>query len=779
MKALKTDRSVKSALRRIVMLTTICALLLACAAFVTADFVISRQALEADLTTLAAVIGSNSAAALTFSDHETALVILSALRAKPSVVSASIYTSSGQRFAEYRVISTSLNPSTAPAPGARFLRRRLEVTRDIYFDGERIGRLYIASDLRDLVARMKSQGVVAGAILLASLLAALTLSSRLQTILTTPIRELATTADRVRHDRDYSLRATSHGHQTAQELELLTSAFNDMLAEIQTRDGELQRHRDDLESEVTARTTALRVSNGKLLAARDAAERIADRNERLSLHKHRILNTVAEGLFELDETGAVTFINRAAASMLGYDAEELIGKSLHAIIHADDGGQHSLEECTVCSAAPGQMMNAGRNVPFVTRTGTTFPVEFTTSAMPAESGAAGVVVTFRDITQQVIVERMKDEFVSTVSHELRTPLSSIRGALGLLDSGLIGEVPDRAHRMLEIALTNTDRLVRLINDILDLEKMSTGRVELNRKFVPASMLVRDAFDVIQNLADKAGVTLTSEVCETSLWVDPDRIVQTLTNLLGNAVKFSPPGTTVRLTGSAESGSFSFRISDQGRGIPPGKLESIFERFKQVDASDSRDKGGTGLGLAICRSIVTAHGGRIWAESQPGEGSTFHITVPRAASEVTTELPMAALARHSYLYPILLVEDDPDLTRVITALLAAENLVPICATTGVEAMSLCDAMIPGLMILDLGLPDMNGFAIIEWMRTSPVLSQIPLIVYSASDISAFDQQRLRLGPTVFLTKSRAPLNNLIRQVVSLLSSTLEAEVASAR
>ena len=775
---MKIDRSVKGALRRIVMLTTTCALLLACAAFVAADFVSSRRSLEADLTTLATIIGANSAAALTFSDHETAVVILSALRAKLSVDAACIYSSSGEPFAQYQTAKGSLHPPKAPPPGVRFNRRHLEVTRDIYFDGQRIGRLYIASDARDLIARMKSYALVAAAILLASLLVALTLSSRLQKILAAPILHLATTADRVRRDRDYSLRATLSGRRTAHEIELVTSAFNDMLAEIQTRDGELQRHRHDLEAVVGSRTTALRVANSELLTARDAAQRIADQNERLSLHKHRILNTVVEGLFELDEDGDVTFINRAAAGMLGYDAEELIGKSLHTLIHADGDSGPSLADCKVCSSALVQTMRAGRNVLFATRTGTSFPVEFTTSAMPAESGATGVVVTFRDITEQIVVERMKDEFVSTVSHELRTPLTSIRGALGLLDSGLMGSVPDRAHRMLEIALTNTDRLVRLINDILDLEKMSTGGVDLHRKFVPASMLMRDAIDVIQNLADKGSVLVTLAVEETSLWVDPDRIVQTLTNLLGNAVKFSPPGTTVRLTGATEGSSFAFRISDEGRGIPAAKLESIFERFKQVDASDSRDKGGSGLGLAICRSIVTAHGGRIWAESQSGQGSTFQFTVPRAATGVIAEMPLATLTRHSDAYPILLVEDDPDLTRVITASLDAENLVPICVTTGAEAMQLCSMMIPALMILDIGLPDMSGFAIIDWMRTSDALSAIPLIVYSASEISTVDQQRLRLGPTAFLTKSRAPLSTLIRQTMSLLHSTLEAEATGA-
>lgn len=616
------------------MLTTTCALVLACVAFAAVDFVSSRQSLQSDLTTLAAVIGANSAAALTFSDNETAVMILGALRARPSVVGACIYTSSGTPFAVYQTTGRSIHPLQAPPTGTRFRNQRLEVTRDIYLHGERIGRLFIASNVADLIARMKRYALLAGGILLASLLLALILSSRLQQSLVVPILDLATIADRVRHGRDYTLRASTRWPRIAKEIEMLTSAFNDMLAGIQMRDSELQRHRNHLEAKVQSRTSELRVANGELVTARDAAQRIADENARLGRHKHRILNTVAEGLFELDSTGAATFINRAAAAMLGSTPEELIGRSLHTLIHGDDHRRLPLEECRICQAvlgptAPPAYHGAGHNIEFVSRTGASFPVEFNTSAMPSEGGAAGVVVTFRDITERLVVERMKDEFVSTVSHELRTPLTSIRGSLGLLGSGLLGPVPERAVRMLEIALTNTDRLVRLINDILDLEKMSAQRVELHRAFVAAPALMEDAVSVIQTLADKAGVTVTWDCDATILWADPDSLVQALTNLLGNAVKFSSPGTNVRMTGAVSDDAFVFRISDQGRGIPAENLESIFERFKQVDSSDSRDKGGSGLGLAICRSIATAHDGTIRADSVPGEGSTFSLMLPLA------------------------------------------------------------------------------------------------------------------------------------------------------
>ncbi|MEO8383575.1 MAG: ATP-binding protein, partial [Acidobacteriota bacterium] len=623
-----TKRSIRGALRSIVTSTTTCALLLACGAFVGADILESRRTLERDLTMLASVIASNSAASLMFGDSESGSIILSALRAKPSVVSACIYSRAGTAFAVYphRPGNRGRPPSRAPRPGMRFTARDIEITQRIVFDGETIGTLFIASDMSDVVATMKRYMMAAGAILLGSLLVALAVSSRLQRILTDPILHLARVADRVRHGKDYSLRATVAGKSSPNEIALLTSAFDDMIAEIQQRDDELQRRRGDLEEQVERRTTELRVANVDLVGARDEAQRIADLNERLSLHKKTILDTAAEGLFELDENGVATFINRSAASMLGYSVEELSGRTLHDIIHPDDVRSLPVTACKVCSARLGASLRSGSAFSFVSRGGTTFPVEFTTSTMPGE-GTPGVVVTFRDITERLAIERMKDEFVSTVSHELRTPLTSIRGALGLLRSGLVGNISERATRMLDIAVTNTDRLVRLINDILDLERISSGGVELHRKWTTATELMAAAVDVVQAEADRSGVSISRQDDHTALWVDSDRVVQTLTNLLGNAVKFSPSGSMVRVSGQMKGNGFTFSVSDTGRGIPAEKLESIFERFKQVDASDSRDKGGSGLGLAICRSIVTAHGGRIWAESREGDGATFSFTIP--------------------------------------------------------------------------------------------------------------------------------------------------------
>lgn len=240
-----------------------------------------------------------------------------------------------------------------------------------------------------------------------------------------------------------------------------------------------------------------------------------------------------------------------------------------------------------------------------------------------------VLVMVRDIGERHRLDRLKTEFISVVSHELRTPLTAIQGCLGLLDTGVYDQRPEKAKRMLHLALINSDRLVRLVNDILDLERLDSGKVELLKEKCSAHDLMQKAVEGISAIADQAGVMLTIQPTEIQIWAAPDMILQTLTNLLSNSIKFSPLNSTVSLSVQTQSDKVQFQVKDQGRGIPADKLETIFGRFQQVDVSDSRQKGGTGLGLAICQTIVQQHGGNIWAESTLEHGSTFYFTLPNS------------------------------------------------------------------------------------------------------------------------------------------------------
>ena len=248
-----------------------------------------------------------------------------------------------------------------------------------------------------------------------------------------------------------------------------------------------------------------------------------------------------------------------------------------------------------------------------------------------------MVVAFQDISERRRLERMKDEFISTVRHELRTPLTSLRASLGLISAGTLDKRPEKQRQMLDMAMGNCDRLIRLVNDILDFEKVEKGKLQFDREPVEAIDLLRRAADVAYTAASQAHIIVGVEGAPVQILGDEERILQVLNELVANAIKFSPRDSSIRLSAQPRHGGgegaeeVCFTVEDQGRGIAQEKLERIFERFQQGDASDSRALGGTGLGLALCRSIVEQHGGRIWAESTPGKGSRFHFTLPAATN----------------------------------------------------------------------------------------------------------------------------------------------------
>ena len=247
------------------------------------------------------------------------------------------------------------------------------------------------------------------------------------------------------------------------------------------------------------------------------------------------------------------------------------------------------------------------------------------------------------------VERLKNGFLSTVSHELRTPLTSIRGSLGLLASGAVGALSDEVVEVVAIAERNAVRLIALINDILDLERLETGMIELQFAQVPVESVLRRAIESLPPLGQTHGITVEAPEVSSLMWADADRIVQVLVNLLSNALKFSPSGGVVTIGVGRRESWVEFRVTDRGRGVPVAHRQAIFERFRQVETSDAREKGGTGLGLAICKSIIEQHGGTIGVESEEGSGSTFWFRVATAIRPVAPKLGRA----------ILVCGDDPD------------------------------------------------------------------------------------------------------------------------
>ncbi|MHB1022010.1 MAG: PAS domain S-box protein [Acidobacteriaceae bacterium] len=630
-----------------------------------------------------------------------------------------------------------------------------------------------------------------------------------------------------------------------------------------------QRRKRDPELMSTVETICS--SLGQFLVQAEQEKQVNELNRQ----KESVLNAVADGIFGTNSEGHVAFVNPAAARMLGASIPELVGRPVHEIVHEHrDDGESCTERCRILRALLGRESNAGQDV-FFRKNGGGFAVDFSVTPMKNQGIITGVVISFRDISQRRELERMKDEFISTVSHELRTPLTSIRGALGLLSAGLLGEINPKASNLLRIAVSNTDRLVRLINDILDLERMASGRAPLHFRRCNLRELVQQAVETMTAMADAAQVKLVIDAVAVNLDADSDRILQVLTNLLSNAIKFSPAESIVQVSVEIRQESLLLKVMDEGRGIPADKLESVFDRFQQVDASDSRQKGGTGLGLAICRSIIQQHGGRIWAEQNVDQGTTFCVSLPRTHAESAIAVPMRPpekekasatvlvcdddagirtivsehLRRHGYtvveaergeqalalanelpveailldlympglsgwetlqrlkndkataeipvvilsvLSPterpvlaedaagwvqkpfnenlllnelgrvlhgsddpghVLLVEDDLDLAQVVIASFEQAGIQVAHATTRRDAIEMCRHRKPDLMILDLTLPDGDGFSVVDWLRRQPEFRTLPLVVYSGREVSDREMRQLRLGPTQFLTKAR--------------------------
>ncbi len=395
---------------------------------------------------------------------------------------------------------------------------------------------------------------------------------------------------------------------------------------------------DVLEQRVTQRTEELQTGNEELaleMAERkEAQEALAELQRQTTL----ILDSAGEAIFRIDAGRECTFANPAATRLLGYTSEELRGQNLHLLAQhrLPDGSLCATEDCPIFKALCQGVVQTAENQILTRKDGSSVWVDAITAPMTEAGRIIGAVLMAHDVSERHAVEKMKSGFVSMVSHELRTPLTAIRGALGLIGSGGSDSLSGRDRRMVEIAINNTDRLVRLVSDILDSERLESQQTALARQWTTAADLMTQSAELMRSLAETAGVRLDICPVPQRLHVEVDGILQTLTNLLSNAIKFSPPGSTVRLECRTKGGNAEFQVIDRGPGIPPDKLESIFERFNPVDASDSRRRGGTGLGLSICRGIVQRHGGTIHVDSQLGQGSTFVFTVP-----VGSEIALAA------------------------------------------------------------------------------------------------------------------------------------------
>ena len=478
----------------------------------------------------------------------------------------------------------------------------------------------------------------------------------------------------------------------------------------------------------------------------------------------QVFASTSDGFLVLDLERRVVALNRQGGALLGVNPHEMTGRPLARLIETLEGSVEWEEAggralMTAVERA-GEPADGDLEVRLPERRTLRW---LTTPTRDLLGAVVGTTITLRDVTREREIDRMKTEFVSTVSHELRTPLTSIKGSLHLLlsDDGLV--LDETQRHLVDISLKNTDRLIRLINNILDISKMEAGHIHLDLELHRPLDFVEMAVEGIRGFAESRGIAIDSQVAPDvpTVRVDFDRMVQVVTNLLSNAIKFSPERGLVTVGARRSGPDLEIWVTDQGQGIAPEDVGRLFRKFQQLDGRTVRAVGGTGLGLAICRGIVEEHGGRIGVDGRPGAGATFTVRLPvpgSAGAAPSGERPEEGPEEAPL---VLVVDDDPDVRALLRDVLQIAGFRVIEAGRVLEGVELARQRQPDAITMDLMLPDLDGFEAIRLLREQPETRDTPVVVLSAIEVESGDPRAL--GATVCLTKpfSSADLLNAIR------------------
>ena len=343
-----------------------------------------------------------------------------------------------------------------------------------------------------------------------------------------------------------------------------------------------------------------------------------------------ILDQLSPGVMVTGEDWRVRYVNRSLTQALNRTPEDMIGE--HLLVLAGKFGER--DSCGELLRWLARLTQTSPQKTVVHRVQVCVPerhfIRFRVQPYRPDGGVGGYLFLVTDATKEGEIDEMKNEFVSVASHEMRTPMTSIKGSLELLLGGYAGELPAEATELLGISLTAVDRLVRLINDLLDISKIESGKMEFHLDRLNIHDCIQKSMRSLRALAEAHKVSIKADLAEgmPAVMADRDRMEQVITNLLSNALKYTNPGTNVVVETQARDRVVRVSVIDHGPGIAKENLEKVFDRFYQLAGS----KKGTGLGLTICRALVEQHRGRIWVESEMGHGSQFHIELPAAPPE---------------------------------------------------------------------------------------------------------------------------------------------------
>jgi PAS domain S-box-containing protein len=454
------------------------------------------------------------------------------------------------------------------------------------------------------------------------------------------------------------------------------------------------------------------------------------------------------GMKMSDAAGTIVMVNGEVERLFGYEREELIGRSIDVLVPDRLRRQHVRHRETFTREAMPHRSMAGRELVGLCKDGSEFPAEVGLNPIRTAEGLM-VLSAIVDISERKRLDRLKDKFVSVVSHELRTPMTSISGALGLLMGNAAGDLPDKAMRLLTIAHANSERLVRLINDILDLQKIEAGQVVFHLQYLRRRTLIEQTIDANRAFAQGFDVRmrLDEESVDGEVFADCDRLAQILTNLLSNAIKYSPAGDEVVVGIERRGADIRVTVRDHGGGIPDEFKPRIFHRFAQADSSDARQKGGTGLGLSIVKQLIDQHGGKVGFEPAPGGGTVFFFDLPCSSGAADSDQAPHVKPNGP---PVLLCNDDAASAALLAAALLHAGLAVEAVSTGTGACASAAETTYAALVIDLQLPDLDGISLIRRLRALPRHTDTPIIAV------AIDQSRTR-GP---LRPTALPVNDLL-------------------
>jgi PAS domain S-box-containing protein len=467
-----------------------------------------------------------------------------------------------------------------------------------------------------------------------------------------------------------------------------------------------------------------------------------------------IVETALDAIVTTDDHGRIDLFNPAAEKMFGYSADEIARAQVSSLISSlasktnGAGGNGHLSKRLDTMAGCRQEEQAIR------ASGQMFPIDIQVTDFEIE-GAKKYLGIIRDITERKEIERVKSEFVSTVSHELRTPLTSIRASLGMIASNALGDVPDKVMRLVTIAEKNTERVINLVNDILDIEKLQAESMEFNLKPLLLNEFIESVLDTYHPLAQKSAIKIQFRSADPSVSVmaDGDRLSQVISNLLSNAIKFSPKNSTITIAIEHRAKMIRVLVSDQGRGVPKNFQDKIFGRFKQADSSDTRQKGGTGLGLNISREIIKHHGGTIGfdngfnncinngfesgLQSEQGKGATFYFELPSYSDSTLVQQNAEATIENIEEDDksiegsrVLILEDDPDVAQLLSEMLEHSGFSTDTVHSAMEAKKRLSESHYAAMTVDIMLPDQDGISLIREIRLNESTKQLATVVVSA-------------------------------------------------